>query len=343
MSLSWKEFVPPTVLMLVMILYLLVCPYTKVEESFNIQAIHDILHHAMNLSKYDHHEYPGVVPRSFIGPLFISGLSLPSSSFLSMFDFGKFLDQYIARFWIGCTSFFGMCQFAAVLQKMFGPKVKLYYVLITVTQFHYLFYITRPLPNTFAHLALATWLRHDMTKFIWFSAFGIIIFRFELSILLGTCLIISIMRQDITIQRILNEAVPAGIMAFTGTILFDSIMWQRWLWPEGEVAWFNVVLNKSGEWGTSPFSWYFTSVLPRVLLTAFIFVPWGLRCDLQRCSLFMVPALVFVIAFSYLPHKELRFIYYTIPLFNAIAARAYFDLELRYVKRLKWRLLYIFA
>jgi len=347
MTLSWKQFVLPSIVMLIMVIFLFVCPYTKVEESFNVQAIHDILYHAMNLSKYDHHEFPGVVPRSFIGPFFIAGLSLPSSSFLSIFNLGKFVDQYIVRFWIGCSSFFGMCQYAAVLQRMFGPQVKLYFVLITVSQFHYLFYITRPLPNTFAHLivfpALATWLRRDMTKFIWFSAIAIIIFRFELVILLGTCLLISIFQCHITIKQVLNVALPAGFIALIATVSIDSLMWKRWLWPEGEVAWFNIILNKSGEWGTSPFLWYFASVIPRILLTAVMFLPWGWRCDPHRCSLYMIPAHMFVLAFSLLPHKELRFIYYTIPLFNAVAARAYSDLHFRYTKQMKWKLLYIFA
>ena len=134
------------------------------------------------------------------------------------------------------------------------------------------------------------------------------------------------------------------------------------MWPEGSVLWFNTVENRSAEWGTSPGHWYLTSALPRSLLLAYPLsfvvskhpplretppsLPKKTKTKKQknkktkkllppppfhyqgavlerRARPVFVCASFFVATYSLLPHKELRFIFPALPLFNACAVRLF--------------------
>ncbi|XP_077258934.1 alg12 alpha-1,6-mannosyltransferase [Temnothorax americanus] len=320
----------PTVIMdqlviLVSLMHLLYCPFTKVEESFNLQAMHDILYHGDNLTEYDHHEFPGVVPRSFLGPIVISGLASPLVAGINYLKLNKFFAQYVVRAVLGLLVISTLKLYRHALQSIFGPQFAKWFVLITVSQYHFMYYLSRPLPNIMAMplvlVALFGWLRQKHVLFIWSSAAAIIIFRAELAILLGLFLLYDIASHKLSIQRLLKIAVPAGVLFLALTITIDSIFWRRLVWPEGEVFYFNTLLNKSSEWGTSPFLWYFYSALPRGLALSYFLIPFGMIWD-ARVRLLTVPAIIFISIFSFLPHKELRFIIYVFPLLNIGAAAA---------------------
>ncbi|XP_052090662.1 probable Dol-P-Man:Man(7)GlcNAc(2)-PP-Dol alpha-1,6-mannosyltransferase isoform X1 [Mytilus californianus] len=309
----------------VMVTHLMICPYTKVEESFNVQAIHDVLYHGVNISQYDHLEFPGVVPRTFIGPITIAVTSSPFIYLLDCMQFSKLASQIIVRMTLGIFVQIGLCTFGNAVGEKLGTGVKKWLFIIMISQFHFMFYMTRPLPNIFALvlvlLALGGWLRGQHIRFLWCSGAAILIFRAELTLYLGQILLIELFSKRLSLKKLLTYGVAAAVTLIGLTLCIDSYFWQRMIWPEAEVFWYNTVLNKSSQWGTLPFLWYFYSAIPRCLLLSLFLVPLGLILTPQT-RIMIYPALLFVLLFSILPHKELRFIIYVVPVLNVAAACA---------------------
>lgn len=82
---------------IVMLGHLFLCPFSKVEESFNLQAVHDLLFHTTELDKYDHLEFPGVVPRTFLGALIVAVVAFPFQLLLGLFQYSKLFSLYLGK------------------------------------------------------------------------------------------------------------------------------------------------------------------------------------------------------------------------------------------------------
>lgn len=315
------------ILFFVCFVHLWICPLTKVEESFNLQAIHDLLVHRFDLSKYDHFEFPGVVPRTFLGPIFIALATWPFVDILSNDndDDHRFYLQIIVRSILGLLVVSGVTHVYKSLKGHCSASTRRWWFILILSQFHFLFYATRPLPNIFALVlvlhAFAFWLDGRNLLLVWTSAFAILIFRSELVILLGSILLQEVfLKRRLSFARALAHGLTASAIAVGLSVLIDSYFWQRWLWPEGEVLYFNTILNKSSHWGTFPFFWYFYSVLPRALGPSILFLPFGFIFNRSIRSI-VLPNLLFIFLYSFLPHKELRFILYTFPILNISIAQ----------------------
>jgi alpha-1,6-mannosyltransferase len=352
--------------------YIVLCPYTKVEESFNMQAMHDILEHRTALDKYDHIEFPGVVPRTFIGALMVAIPAMPFHFIVRVlcavfgFTTSKVVSLYVVRgilaaYTVASYGFFRRCY-----RQRYGDKyLSIGIAAIAASQFHFLFYASRPLPNTFAgifvNVAMGFWLINKHSYAVSVFAFTTIIFRCDMFLYAGSVMLLSLLFKWTNWSVYIKYGVLSSIVSITLTLCIDSIFWQKWIWPELQVFSFNVLQNggrNSEAYGVSPFHWYFYSALPRAMLGGWLLGPFALvktptfkysalrkmwKFPIQEVDIdwhYLQPVLptgLFIILYSFLPHKELRFVYPAIPMLNAVAARGLVKLyRSRHRVRMLW-------
>lgn len=323
---SWANGAASAALLFAVLAHIASAPFTKVEESFNLQAIHDMLFHGFNTDAYDHHEFPGVVPRSFLGAAGISTLASAIVYPLQALHLPKVSALISVRATVGIMAWLCMLRMSSAVQRTFGSSCSVFFLLITASQFHLPFYMSRTLPNTLAlclvTIAGAHWI--DGSE-LWLvpallSATSVI-FRCDMILLTGTVCLHLLLTRRMRFVYLLASGIWAGLIALVTTVIFDSVLWQRWLWPEGEVLWFNTVLNRSSEWGVAPWHWYFTSALPKALLVALPLSCAGVVLE-RRLRSYALAIGTFVILYSFLAHKEVRFLFPVLPFFNVAAACA---------------------
>ncbi|RCN30505.1 hypothetical protein ANCCAN_23725, partial [Ancylostoma caninum] len=109
-----------------MLIHLLMAPGTKVEESFNVQASHDLIYHNYNITAYDHNDFPGVVPRTFAGPIYLALFGLPMRLVFYLANTPKFWMLFIVRFVLGMTNVIAFLNFARAVRKHFGAETALF-------------------------------------------------------------------------------------------------------------------------------------------------------------------------------------------------------------------------
>ncbi|KAK6948260.1 hypothetical protein Daesc_010024 [Daldinia eschscholtzii] len=322
------------------IIHLLVAPYTKVEESFNIQATHDILVYGTPTkdvyqrlsSQYDHFDFPGAVPRTFIGPVLLAGISQPIIALV-----GFPYAQLIVRGVLGLFNAGALLVFKSNVEKAYGKSVARWYALLQLSQFHILFYASRTLPNMFAFglttLAFSQLIGDPTQKIqVWryklaiaYLTIATAVFRSELAILMVTVTLYGLAVSHISLTEIIPAFIVFFAMSLSLTIPIDSYFWQKPLWPELWGFYYNAVLGSSSEWGVSPWHYYFTSALPKILtnpLSSTVLIPYALwnAGTSKRAQSLVVPSLLFVAIYSLQPHKEARFIFYVAPPLTAAAA-----------------------
>ncbi|KAK6357243.1 dolichyl-P-Man:Man(7)GlcNAc(2)-PP-dolichol alpha-1,6-mannosyltransferase [Orbilia javanica] len=331
-----------------MFVHLLMAPYTKVEESFNIQAIHDVANIGMPvpftdvaeiLAQYDHVEFPGAVPRSFAGAGLIGGITSMVLGFVQ----DGLLQQIIVRAFLGLLNCSTIILLSRRVAKVYSPGAAKWYLLLQASQFHVMYYVSRTLPNmiafgmvTYAFAELLPPPRSLSARKDWFdtSPIGLqvlilaaVIFRCELALLFFTNVVPLLVTGWVNIVELFILGGVTGVLGVLIAVSVDTYFWQTFpkpMWAELEGFLFNTVQGRSSEWGTSPVYYYFANAIPKMMLNPMallVLLPIGIYAGGWKRTTERVvgPSIAFVAAYSLLPHKEWRFIVYIMPALTLVA------------------------
>ncbi|SCV04038.1 LAME_0H15258g1_1 [Lachancea meyersii CBS 8951] len=341
-------------ILLTIFAHLYISPFTKVEESFTIQAVHDILNYGvLDISEYDHLQYPGVVPRSFVGPLILSAISVLPLKVLRIFNSSfspSNLDtQFLVRSIIGLTNGLGLIYLKNQAQKLLDrraqeshfkkhdgneadkPKnshIGLFFCIFCVSQFHLMYYSSRPLPNfvivlPLVNFALGLVLNGKKPHFaISLLAFCSIVFRLELIGLTAGLALSLLSTRRISLSKTVMFGSLGAMLGATVSLYVDSYFWQNWTLPELDAFLFNVVEGESVKWGTMPFHAYLTNSLPMIFIppTVLLLNFVGFRVAPKELKIIAQAAYFHIFILAFQPHKEWRFIVYAVPVITLVAS-----------------------
>lgn len=121
------------------------------------------------LEQYDHKIFPGAVPRTFVGSILLGWLTTPPAYLAVLLGLIKRKsDLQVVRasdisslFWstssiravrlvLASINSLGLVLMRRAVSKRFGPPTSWLYAILTCSQFHLLFWMSRTIPNMFA-------------------------------------------------------------------------------------------------------------------------------------------------------------------------------------------------
>lgn len=340
-----------SLLCFVVILHLSFAPFTKVEESFNLQAIHDILTFGiLDISQYDHNSFPGAVPRTFIASLIIAAIVWPFKFVWLAFNdtVDRLPIQFMVRLTIGMTNALGFIYLKSCLQYHMDDitlkeqekdktdnvntfsTVGNWFIICCASSFHLMFYSSRPLPNFIITLPLVNialgWCLLDQFKWgVCLLAFTAVIFRLEVAAFCIGIALASIWYKKLNWFQTLKFGLMGAFLGIGLSITVDSFFWSDYTLPELDAFIFNIVSGNSKNWGVEPFYAYFTNYLRLLFLPpTFLLLNYlGFKLASNNVKIITLAGYFHILLLSFQPHKEWRFIVYSIPtifILGAIAA-----------------------
>jgi alpha-1,6-mannosyltransferase len=118
--------------------------------------VHDLINYGITdadtiRQHYDHLQFPGVVPRTFIGPLLLAAVVKPILWLWSIIQpAGTIPQQLVVRLVLGVANCWALIWLRKQLAVKFGQSAGLWFGALLCAQFHLIYYASRTLPNFLA-------------------------------------------------------------------------------------------------------------------------------------------------------------------------------------------------
>lgn len=268
---------------LVTSLHVFISPYTKVEETPALHAVHDILAHGISsnaLQHYDHIVYPGPVARSMIPNLLLAAFTYPLSLVMGVRQ-GLPLQVLIR---LVQTVFFsaGLAHLSSSISRYYRSQLtSRLFLILSTTQFHIPYYAGRTLPNfmalPFALFGISLIIRpskHSSKPRLGLTIISLTgtIARMEIAPISLALALTLIWQRRLSVFQALSGGVYGGIIGIAMTSIIDVKFLSPnsyacdW-WPELSSALFNIMHGKSKDWGVMPW-WYYLSALSKLCLAS---------------------------------------------------------------------------
>ncbi|XP_035276010.1 GPI mannosyltransferase 3 [Anguilla anguilla] len=116
------------------------------------------------------------------------------------------------------------------------------------------------------------------------------------------------------LKLLLHHALPIGALTLGTSTVVDCILHGKWTPVQLNFLKFNVLHNVAEFYGSHPWHWYLTQGFPVVLGPHLPLFLHGCTLAPKKYRILLITVIWTVIVYSFLGHKEFRFIYPVVPL-----------------------------
>ncbi|KAK0164726.1 hypothetical protein PV328_003315 [Microctonus aethiopoides] len=229
---------------------------------------------------------------------------------------------------------------------------------IVFLEFNWFWYYcaTRTLTNTLetslTMIALSIFPWNDSkyrnsTKFLWIVGFMCIIRPTSMIIWIPLC-IYHIFITSKNIYKLFKEYLFISLCTLAYSILIDSYFYGEFTFTPWEFFKVNVLNNIANHYGTHNLFWYLTTGLPVVIGLPILYFPIAALHVIKHCQFLSAQTISLITItwtlgiYSFLPHKEFRFIMPLLPLFIFITTSVYSRQKFKFSESIKQILLLLF-